>query len=87
MITDEQVQRVIDAIDRKHQAKVCAEFNQAAHKMTKALGHNQAADILARHLLGLLHREQKSGVLVNIQKFGTVAVEAYVTSKADISWH
>jgi len=87
MITDEQVQRVIEAIDRKHQEKLCATFNHVVFKMSEVMPPDQIAQILARHLLNLLQQGDKSGVLVAVHKVGTVAVEAYVTSKADISWH
>lgn len=87
MITDEQVQRVIDAIDRKHQAKLCATFNHLVFKMGEVMPPDQIAQILARHFLNLLQHDGKKGVVVAVHKVGTVVVEAYVTSKADVSWH
>ena len=87
MITDEQVQRVIDAIELKKQAAVCDTFNQVVFKLAEVVPPDKIAQILARHLLTLLAQNDKSGVLVAVHKVGTVAVEAYVTSKGDVSWH
>lgn len=87
MITPEQIQAVIDAIDKKHHQKIAAEFNQVARKLAEVLPPDQTAELLARHFLEFLDQEKQSGVLVAVHKVGTVAVEAYVTSKSSITWH
>ena len=67
--------------------KLAAEFNQVARKLAEVLPPDQTAELLARHFLALLDYEKKNGVLVAMHKVGTVAVEAYVTSKSSITWH